>query len=282
MARLNLSYAASTVRLLRDQRPDAYTALAHEVGLRPDEVESWERAAAAMHVPWDPEQGIHPQDDTFLKREVWDLKNTPPEQFPLLLHFHPLVIYRHQVIKQADIVLAMFLLGNEFSREQKRRNFEYYERLTTGDSSLSACVQGILAAEIGSEREALRYFNYALLMDLADIAGNTSNGVHIASAAGVWSSLVYGFGGVRDFDGDLSFEPSLPRVWKSLSFSLRFCKRQVRVQLTHDEERYLVEEGGPLEITVRGERHVLSPGTPVTVPRVPSAHPRDVVDAVER
>ncbi len=279
MARLNLSYAASTVRLLREQRPDAYTALAHEVNLRPDEVESWERAAGAMHVPWDPEKGIHPQDDTFLKREVWDLEHTPREMFPLLLHFHPLVIYRHQVIKQADIVLAMFLLGNEFSKEQKRRNYEYYDPLTTGDSSLSACVQSILAAEIGNERQAQQYFNYALLMDLADIAGNTSNGVHIASAAGVWSSLVFGFGGVRDFDGDLSFEPALPRVWRSLSFSLRFRERQIRVRLSHDEERYLVEDGEPLEITVRGERYVLTAGTPVSVAREPRPRVRAMARA---
>jgi len=265
MARLNLSYAASTVRLLREVRPDAYTALAHEVNLQPDEVESWERAAGSMHVPWDPKRGIHPQDDTFLTREVWDLESTPREKFPLLLHFHPLVIYRHQVIKQADIVLAMFLLGNEFSQEQKRRNYEYYDPLTTGDSSLSACVQSILAAEIGDGRQAHQYFNYALLMDLADIAGNTSNGVHIASAAGVWSSLVFGFGGVRDFDGDLSFEPALPRPWRCLSFSLRFRNRQLRVRLTHDEERYLVEAGEPLEITVRGERYLLETGVSTIV-----------------
>lgn len=264
MARLNLSYAASIVRLMQQKWPDAYVALAHEVNLRPDEVESWERAAAAMHVPYDAERGIHPQDDTFLKREVWDLKNTPREKFPLLLNYHPLVIYRYQVIKQADIVLAMFLLGNEFSQEQKRRNYEYYDPLTTGDSSLSACVQSIVAAEIGNERQAMQYFNYALLMDLADIAGNTSNGVHIASAAGVWSALVFGFGGVRDFDGDLSFTPALPRMWNSLSFSLWFRNRQIRVRLTHDEEQYLIEEGEPLEITVRGERHLLSAGVPVT------------------
>ncbi|MFC4107744.1 glycoside hydrolase family 65 protein [Micromonospora zhanjiangensis] len=269
MARLNLSYAASSVRRLQQEQPDTYIALAHEVGLGPDEVESWERAAAAMHVPYDPERGIHPQDDTFLKREVWDLENTPREKFPLLLHFHPLVIYRYQVIKQADIVLAMFLLGNEFSQEQKQRNYEYYDALTTGDSSLSACVQSILAAEIGNERHALKYFNYALLMDLADIAGNTSDGVHIASSAGVWSSLVFGFGGVRDFDGDLSFEPALPRLWDSLSFSLRFRHRQVRVQLTRDEERYLIDEGEPLEITVRGKQHLLSPGTPLVIRQVP-------------
>jgi alpha,alpha-trehalose phosphorylase len=270
MARLNLNFAASTVRQLRQEQPGDYTALAHQVGLRPGEIESWERAAAAMHVPFDAQRRIHPQDDTFLNREKWDLDATPREKFPLLLHYHPLVIYRHQVLKQADIVLAMFLLGDEFSEEQKRRNFDYYDPITTGDSSLSACVQSIVAAEIGKRHEALEYFEYALLMDLANVAGNASNGVHIASAAGVWMSLVFGFGGVRDFDGQLSFKPSLPHAWNELAFSLRFRDRQLRVQLTHHEERYLIEEGEPLTITVRGEPYLLSPGTPVVVKRLPA------------
>jgi alpha,alpha-trehalose phosphorylase len=269
MARLNLNFAAATVRRLREERPGDYTALVHEVGLQFREVESWERAAAAMHVPFDEKRGIHPQDETFLDRQAWDLDATSREKFPLLLHYHPLVIYRHQVLKQADIVLAMFLLGNEFSEEQKRRNFDYYDPLTTGDSSLSACVQAIVAAEIGRERQALEYFQYALLMDLGNVAGNASDGVHIASAAGVWSTLVFGFGGVRDFDGRLSFAPRLPRAWNELAFSLRFCGRQIRVKLTHDEERYLIDEGIPLEVTIRGEPHLLSPGTVVAIKLTP-------------
>ncbi len=275
MARLNLNFAAAAVRRLRDERPEDYTALAHQVRLQPGETEPWERAAAAMHVPFDPQRGIHPQDDTFLTREEWDLDSTPAEKFPLLLHYHPLVIYRHQVLKQADIVLAMFLLGNEFSQEQKRRNFDYYDRLTTGDSSLTACVQSIIAAEIGREGQALEYFNYALLIDLANIAGNASDGVHIASAAGVWSALVFGFGGVRDYDGALSFTPNLPRHWRGLAFSLRFCDRQIRVELTHEEERYLLEDGKPLQVTIRNERHLLSPGTVLS--RKPP--PRDPADS---
>jgi alpha,alpha-trehalose phosphorylase len=265
MARLNLNFAAASVRRLRAERPQDYTALVHAVRLQPKEIESWERAAAAMHIPFDDERRIHPQDVSFLHREVWDLDSTPREKFPLLLHYHPLVIYRHQVLKQADIVLAMFLLGNEFSDEQKRRNFDYYDPLTTGDSSLSACVQSIIAAEIGNERQALEYFQYALLMDLGNVAGNASDGVHIASAAGVWSSLVFGFGGVRDFDGRLSFTPRLPRAWNELAFPLRFCGRQLRVKLTHDEERYLVEKGDPLNVLIRGEPHLLTPGSPVAI-----------------
>ncbi len=269
MARLNLNFAASIVRRMRAERPGDYAALIRRVGLQPGEVESWERAAAAMHVPFDLVRGIHPQSDAFLDREAWDLDNTPREKFPLLLHYHPLVIYRHRVLKQADIVLAMFLLGNEFSEEQKRRNFDYYDPITTGDSSLSACVQSIIAAEVGHERQALEYFEYALLMDLADVAGNASDGVHIASAAGVWSALVFGFGGVRDFDGQLSFTPNLPRSWKELTFSLHFRDRQIRVQLMHEEQRYILDKGAPLEVTIQGEPHLLSLGTPVAIKRSP-------------
>ncbi len=267
MARLNLSFAAATLRRMRAEQREDYAALIRKVGLQPGEVGSWERAAAAMHVPFDPERGIHPQSDAFLDREIWDLDSTPREKFPLLLHYHPLVIYRHQVLKQADIVLAMFLLGNEFSEQQKRRNFNYYDPLTTGDSSLSACVQSIIAAEIGNERQALEYFEYALLMDLADVAGNASDGVHIASAAGVWSALVFGFGGIRDFDGRLSFAPVLPRSWNSLEFPLRFRDRQIRVRINHDEERYLLDKGAPLEITIRGESYLLSDDAPVAIKR---------------
>jgi alpha,alpha-trehalose phosphorylase len=275
MARLNLNLAVAAVRRLQAERPDDLRTLAHEVGLHPEEVDAWARAAATMFVPFDERRGIHPQDTAFLDREVWDLEATPREKFPLLLHFHPLVIYRHQVLKQADVVLAMLLLGNEFSLEQKRRNFEYYDPLTTGDSSLSAAVQSIVAAEIGDETRALRYFRYALLMDLADVAGNVSDGVHVASAGGVWMGLVIGFAGVRDFDGVLSFDPRLPSPWDTLSFSLRFHDRQVRVELTHGAETYRLDEGDPLDVWVRGQTHRLAVGSPVTVtpPRRPETSP---------
>jgi alpha,alpha-trehalose phosphorylase len=218
-----------------------------------------------MYVAFDEARGIHPQDTSFLERERWDLQATPRDRFPLLLHFHPLVIYRFQVLKQADIVLAMFLLGNEFSIEQKRRNFSYYDPLTTGDSSLSACVQSIVAAEVGEDRKALEYFQYALMMDLADIAGNVSDGVHIASTGGVWMALTHGFGGLRDFDGFLSFDPHLPEGWRRLAFSLRFRDRQLAVTLTHDEERYEMSEGEPLDLTIRDTAHRLAVDAPIVL-----------------
>jgi alpha,alpha-trehalose phosphorylase len=269
MARLNLNFAAASLRRLETERPAAHAAVVAEVNLRPDELEAWEAAAAAMYVPYDERRGMHPQDANFLEREVWDLEATPADHFPLLLHYHPLVIYRHQVIKQADVVLAMFLLGNEFSREQKRANFAYYEALTTGDSSLSACIQSIMAAEVGEPETALDYFRFALLMDLADFSGNVTDGVHVASAAGVWQALVFGFGGVREYDGALSVTPHLPATWDLLAFSLRFRSRRLRIRLTHDDETYMIEEGDPLELTIRGKSHVLAPGIPLTEPAAP-------------
>jgi alpha,alpha-trehalose phosphorylase len=206
---------------------------------------------------------------------VWDLDATPPERFPLLNNFHPLVIYRHQVLKQADVVMAMFLLGNEFTPEAKARNFAYYDALTTGDSSLSASIQSIVASEIGDEERAIECFRFALLMDLADLAGNMSDGVHVASAAGAWMALVFGFGGVRDFDGHLTIDPRLPRRYERLEFPLRFHDRQIRVALSHEDETYTLDEGEPLEVTIRGEAHLLVPHSPLGL----SARPLDGASA---
>ncbi len=252
MARRNLRYAAEKTRWLLSGRPDDYARLVHRTGLKEDEISLWERAASSMYVPFDEKRGINPQDDSFLEKERWDFAGTPRDRYPLLLNYHPLVIYRHQVIKQADVVLALVLLGDEFDLEQKKRNFDYYDPITTGDSSLSACVQSILAAEIGYEEKALEYFRYALFMDLADVAGNVVDGVHIASTGGVWMTLAYGFGGMRSFDGNLSFDPRLPAEWGGLDFSIRWGESRLHVVLRHDEYRFTVTEGPPVLCTVCG------------------------------
>ena len=147
-----------------------------------------------MQLPYDEDLQVHSQDNDFMTLEPWDW-TTPRSKYPLLLHFHPLVIYRHQVLKQADTVLAMFLQWQDFTAEEKRRAFDFYDPITTGDSTLSACVQGIMAAEVGYGEAALDHFTHALFIDLDDTHGNTIDGVHIASTGGVWSSLVSGFAG---------------------------------------------------------------------------------------
>ncbi len=284
MARTNLHYAAETVLWMREEEPDAYRNLVHQTGLEDDEVLAWQEAADRMHIPYDADRGIHPQDANFLEKEVWDFAATPKDSYPLLLNFHPLVIYRHQVIKQADVVLAMVLLGDQFSLEQKRRNFDYYDPLTTGDSSLSACVQSILASEIGYEEKSLEYFQYALLMDLADVAGNVVDGVHIASTGGVWMALIYGFGGLRDYDGHLSFDPRLPTPWRRLAFRLRFHDRHLQVILTHEESSFEIIEGDAIAITVRGEEVLLQPGEARSFPSeaVDAPADGDAIPALQR
>ena len=264
MARANLLYAVKTIRELRELYPDQYAALVHRTKLEDSEVDAWQEAADNMYIPYDRKLGIHPQDEDFLDLESWDLKHTPRDQFPLLLHYHPLVIYRHQVIKQADIVLAMLLLGNEFMDKRKVRNFEYYDPLTTGDSSLSACIQSIVAAEIGAEEKSIGYARYAILMDLADVGGNMADGCHIASMGGTWMVIVYGFAGMRDYDGKIRFDPKIPKYVDELRFPLLIRGQRLMVKMTRKEATYLMEEGIKLEVTHQGRKIALKEGEPVT------------------
>jgi alpha,alpha-trehalose phosphorylase len=207
-----------------------------------------------MEIPYDEHRGIHPQDAQFLDKELWDLESTPASKRPLLLHYHPLVIYRFQVLKQADVVLALFLQGDEFTAEQKLRDFEYYDALTTGDSTLSGVVQSIIAAEVGHHQLSQQYFLSSLYVDLADLHRNTADGVHVASTGGIWSALVSGYGGMRDYLGDITFDPRLPADWEELSFKLTIHGSRVRVDLAQHEIVFTVEEGTGVSVGVRGER----------------------------
>ena len=266
MARENLRFAADTVERLRRERPDAYEGLQHRTGLEEAEPRAWREAADAMYLPYDEKEGIHLQDDEFLDRKPWDFENTPPEKYPLLLHFHPLVIYRHRVIKQADIALAMFLLGDEFSLEQKQRNFDFYDPLTTGDSSLSVSIQSILASEIGYQEKAMEYFRYAALMDYADLGGNVKDGLHIASMGGTWMTAIYGTAGFRDYDGRFSFSPRLPPGLNCMRFRLDLRGQQLEVEMTQTEVTYSLPEGEGLVIHHRDQEVRVTPAAPVTMP----------------
>ncbi|MGB4779266.1 glycoside hydrolase family 65 protein [Microbacterium sp.] len=266
MARYNLRFAARVVREMADVAPEAYALMAQRLSLDPAEPDAWDAAASAMHIPYSEGLGIHPQDEVFLEREVWDLESTPPDQRPLLLHFHPLVIYRYQVLKQADVVLALYLQGNHFTDEEKLADFEYYDPLTTGDSTLSAVVQAILAAEVGYQDLALEYFWQSIFVDLGDLHHNASDGVHVASAGGVWTALVAGFGGMRDHYGELTFDPRLPKDWPSLSYTLHWRGTELKVRITRGELSLAASGGEPVEFSVRGRSYLVEPGATVRVP----------------
>ena len=266
MARENLRYAIQVVEALRAGDPDAYNALVQKTALDPSEPEAWSRAADNMYVPYDETLKIIPQDDSFLDREPWDFRNTPPERYPLLLFYHPLNIYRKQVIKQADVVLAMFLLGDAFSRETKKRNFDFYDPLTTGDSSLSSCVEAIIAAQTGDVEKAIRYGMAALLMDLADVGGNVKDGCHIASMAGTWMMLTYGFGGMRDDDGTLSFWPRrAPQDNAVLRFPVTYRGQMLEIEIALDKVEYALREGERVVIRHETEDIELTRAHPVAV-----------------
>jgi len=266
MARENLRYAAETLECLRATAPDAYEALVRRTALEPAEVKAWRRAAESMYVPHDEKLAIIPQDDDFLDREPWDFKNTPADRYPLLLHYHPLNIYRKRVIKQTDVVLAMFLLGDAFSAEEKKRTFEFYDPLTTGDSSLSSCVEAIVAAQIGDTEKAIRYGMAALLMDLADVGGNVKDGCHIASMGGTWMMLAYGLAGMRDHDGTLSFWPRrAPDDNATLRFPVTYRGQILGVEVGLEKVEYTLREGECLLIRHEREEVRLTPENPVAV-----------------
>lgn len=260
MARDNLRTAARVTRSIREDSPAAWRHLCHETGLEPEEIEAWDEAASRMFLPIDEETGVHAQDDSFLEKEIWDFAGTPPEKYPLLLHYHPLTLYRHQVIKQADVVLAMFMLDRDFSPAQKKQNFDYYEPLTTGDSSLSSSIESIVATEIGYPDKAFGYFLEAAVMDLADVGGNVNDGVHIASAGGVWMACVYGFAGMRDEHGVLSFAPQLPAPFQRLAFPITWGGQIFDVEITHDGTTYTLRSGEPIRIHHDGENLELRAG----------------------
>ena len=282
MAQQNMRAAAEACR--RD--PER----AHEFGVTPEETDRWRAAAKGMYVPYDETRGVHPQADGFTEHEVWDFDGTKAEQYPLLLHFPYFQLYRKQVIKQADLVLALHLRGDAFDERDKARDFDYCERLTVRDSSLSACSQAVVAAEVGHLRLAYDYLGEAALMDLDNLEKNTADGLHLASLAGSWIALVAGFGGMRHREDGLFFAPRLPAGWDRLRFSMLLTGRILTVEITKNRATYTLDAGAeqsqpqsqsqspsqtqPLELRHYGKRLTVEPGEPIHEPIPdPVSHP---------
>lgn len=258
MARENLIYAFNAAQWMMKNAPHDYERLISKIKLDENEPLEWKKAADNMYIPYDEETSIYPQDDSFLSKAVWDFKNTPKGNYPLLLHYHPLVIYRHQVCKQADLVLALFLLGNMFSLDEKKKNYDFYEPLTTHDSSLSTCIFGIMASEIGYHEKAYEYFMKTSRMDLDDFKGNTKNGVHTANMGGTWMGIVNGFAGMRAYGDTLSFNPYLPEKWDEYQFNIYFKSRLIRVTVKKETTTYELLQGNEINLIHCGKNQLLS------------------------
>jgi alpha,alpha-trehalose phosphorylase len=245
MARRNLLAAAATC----ERHPD----VAAQLDVDQTEIDTWHAAADAMFVPYDEELGVHPQSEGFLEHDEWDFEGTDPRHYPLLLHYPYFDLYRKQVVKQADLVLALHVCGDSFTPEEKARNYAYYEARTVRDSSLSAGTQAVIAAEVGHLELAYDYLAEAALTDVHDVHNNVRNGLHMASLAGAWQATVAGFGGMRDHGGKLTFAPRLPPQLDRLTFRLMFRGTRFQVEIDRDHATYHVVSGEPLEVEHHGE-----------------------------
>ncbi|MFC9283104.1 glycoside hydrolase family 65 protein [Streptomyces collinus] len=263
MARQNLLAAADAA--------ERHPGEAERLGVDEEESAAWRDAAAAVHIPFNEELGVHEQHAGFTRYQRWDFANTRPDQYPLLLNFPYFDLYRKQVVKQADLVLAMYTCAGFFDEQQVARNFAYYEPLTVRDSSLSACCQAVVAAQAGHLRLAFAYTAEAALMDLQDLEHNTRDGLHIASLAGTWMALVAGFGGLRHDGTGLRFAPRLPERLRRLAFNLEHRGRRLRVEIGADKTTYTLLDGPPLTLHHHGGPLRVSTDEPAvrTMPPVP-------------
>lgn len=253
-AQYNLRWASRFYQLLKKA---GRTETADRIGLGEEEIKEFEQAAESMYLPYDEELKINPQDDSFLDKKKWDLINTPKGEFPLLLHYHPLHLYRHQVCKQADTVLAHFILEDAQSMETIRNSFEYYEKCTTHDSSLSTCIFSIMASKLGLEEKAYDYFGDSAKLDLFNTHKNTKDGIHTANMGGTFMAIVYGFAGLRIKENGIYFAPAIPKQWQGYQFQISYEDSQIKVEISPKESTFTLVNGSPKTIHVYGRSYEL-------------------------
>lgn len=263
-AQYHLRGTARLVRELVQTGLDA--AVRATTGVTDAELEAFERVADAMYLPTDPNLGISPQDDSFLQKKRLDFKSLPATDFPLLLHYHPLFLYRHQVCKQADTVLAHLLFPESADADTIRRSYAYYQQVTTHDSSLSICIFAIMAARLGLA-EAEKGFAQTALLDLHDTHGNTRDGLHTASLGGAYLAMLRGFAGIRADAAGLTAAPCLPVQWTSYEVPFSFRGRSLRCTVDHVRGAELhLETGETLQLQWYGQTRVVSANHPLTHP----------------
>lgn len=257
LAKENLLNAYKGAKFLQETDEKYYHDLMRKIRLDETEIAGWKKAADAMYFPYSEELGIYPQDDSFIYKKKWDIENTAPDKFPLLDNHHPLVLYRHQVCKQADLILALFLMSHQYNEEDLKRNFDYYEGITVHESSLSACIFSIMASQIKYHDKAYDYFMDSARLDLDDYHQNTKAGIHMANLAGTWMCIVNGFAGMRVYEDAISFAPYLPKNWKGYSFKVRYRGRVIKVDVKQEGANYTLLEGEGVEIVNHGNKIII-------------------------
>jgi alpha,alpha-trehalose phosphorylase len=255
IARHNLKWAVKFYELLKTQ--GYLLPIADKISLTDDEIGAFQGAAECMYLPYDKELDINPQDDSFLMKKRWNLKDTPRDNHPLLLHYHPLYLYRYQVCKQADTVLAHFILEDEQELSTMRNSFAYYEEITTHDSSLSSCIFCIMASRLGMPEKAYDYFGESSKMDLLNTHNNTKDGIHTANMGGAYMSIVYGFGGLRIKADGLHLAPALPSQWTEYDFKLQNGDSLIQVAVKGDSGEVTLLSGTEKNLFIYDREYTL-------------------------
>ncbi|NLL66930.1 MAG: glycoside hydrolase family 65 protein [Clostridiaceae bacterium] len=250
IAKQNLYWAAKAFNLIGEEDKK-------RLNITQKEVDEWILAADSMYLPYDEELGIYPQDDSFLQKKVWDFSGTPKEHHPLLLHYHPLHLYRFQVCKQADTVLSFLISEQDPPKDIMRRTFEYYEKITTHDSSLSSCVFSIVASMLGDVNKAYEYLGDSAQMDLFNTHRNTKDGIHTANMGGSYMAVVFGFAGVKINEKGLNFHPQIPAEWDKYSFRIFYRGSLIEVTISQGESSFKLISGPSLKIHVDGKSLIL-------------------------
>lgn len=260
MARENLLYAYNTANWMKKNNPQKFEGLSQRIGLDEEEPNLWKKAADLMYFPYIEDIGVYPQDDTYYYKKPIDITKIPKNDFSLLMHSHPLVIYRYRLSKQADLIMAIFLLRQKFTQEEKNRNFNFYETTTMHSSSLSPCIFSMVACDIGEYEKAYKYFSATSRLDLDDYHKNVYSGIHAANMAGTWMGITFGFAGMNMYDNKLSFRPYLPDKWQSYTFRLVYRGRVLKVSVNKEKTIYELLHGSKLTFIHCGRKITIEEG----------------------
>ena len=248
MAQQNLYFACEAYETLKVKFPECFAKLVEKIGVTEEEIAEIKHAADNMYIPYDEESGIYSQDDSFLKKAEFDIKSVPADKLPIADNFHFLYLYRHQVLKQADTLLAMVVLNENFDTETIKKNYDFYEPKTIHESSLSQCIHSILASLIGYKEKAYEFFISSARLDLDDVQGNTHAGIHMANLAGAWMGIVNGFGRMRKYHGTLKFDPYLPEGWEGYSFKVSLRESLIQVNVDNNGTKFELLKGEPITV----------------------------------
>ena len=222
-----------------------------------DETEKWQEIRHKMYLPEDKERGIFVQHDTFLDKDLQTVDAIPAGERPINQHWSWDKILRSCYIKQADVLQGMYFFGDHFTKEQKVRNFDFYEPMTVHESSLSASIHAIIAAEIGRQDKAMALYLRTARLDLDNYNNDTEDGLHITSMSGSWLAIVQGFAGMRSAGGKLSFAPFCPENWEGYSFTILYRGRRLQVEVEPKQVCIVLLSGEALALEVCGQMYTV-------------------------